>query len=486
MNVAGQVSSPAPLLQPAPGPLGKPSTHRQKPEEPPPVPLLWPRPNSEAKAGPTEGVTSVRVGRGQGARVPHAAYLVLFVLSQHSHETQRPALVPFPEGHLRDHPEGPAAVPGLPPAHAPGERLEERQHRRRRRAWAREPEQARAAGCVRAHAQTGGRRPEARYLRLLLAIPAVIMSDTAVEQKRALIRRKKREQIGTQPPGAQGLTEEQQMMIRELITAQMKTSDSTFTHFKNFRLMSQLPEVLSSAHKIRSLCRLSQVKKLPSGARSGKIYVHCGGKTAASGTTSPQPTIVGKRSLPCCPTWLTRQPTCSKASSTLPKSFSYFRDLLIEDQISLLKGATFELCQLRFNTVFNAETRTWECGQLSYCLETLPVPERCLSALAEGGFQQLLLEPVLKFHYLLKKLQRHKEECRLLDQLQKRFVITLKAYIECNRPRPAHWFLFLKILAMLAELRSINVQHTQRLLRIQDIHPFATPLTQKLFSITNG
>lgn len=41
-------------------------------------------------------------------------------------------------------------------------------------------------------------------------------------------------------------------------------------------------------------------------------------------------------------------------------------------------------------------------------------------------------------------------------------------------------------MAMLTELRSINVQHTQRLLHTQDIHPFATPLTQKLFSITNG
>ena len=45
------------------------------------------------------------------------------------------------------------------------------------------------------------------------------------------------------------------------------------------------------------------------------------------------------------------------------------RDLPIEDQISLLKGAAFELCQLRFNTVFNAETMTWECGRLSYCVE---------------------------------------------------------------------------------------------------------------------
>lgn len=62
------------------------------------------------------------------------------------------------------------------------------------------------------------------------------MSDVAVEQKRALIRRKRREQIGTQPPGAKALTEEQRMMIRELITAQVKTSDGIFTRFKDFRV----------------------------------------------------------------------------------------------------------------------------------------------------------------------------------------------------------------------------------------------------------
>lgn len=57
-------------------------------------------------------------------------------------------------------------------------------------------------------------------------------------------------------------------------------------------------------------------------------------------------------------------------------------------------------------------------------------------------------------------------------------------------PQPFLWldcrFLFLKIMAMLTELRSINAQHTQRLLRIQDIHPFATPLMQELFSITES
>lgn len=140
------------------------------------------------------------------------------------------------------------------------------------------------------------------------------------------------------------------------------------------------------------------------------------------------------------------------------------RDLPIEDQISLLKGATFELCQLRFNTVFNPETGTWECGRLSYCLEDpagVREPPACpgggreahlgreeepcvsqgvhvlgqtlmrevqalvyfLTSLplllhsCTGGFQQLLLEPVLKFHYMLKKLQLHEEEYVLMQAI---------------------------------------------------------------------
>lgn len=62
------------------------------------------------------------------------------------------------------------------------------------------------------------------------------MSDAAVEQRRALIKRKKREKIEAPPSGGQGLTEEQQALIQELMDAQMKTFDTTFSHFKNFRV----------------------------------------------------------------------------------------------------------------------------------------------------------------------------------------------------------------------------------------------------------
>uniref|UniRef100_A0A8C9C2D6 NR LBD domain-containing protein n=1 Tax=Phocoena sinus TaxID=42100 RepID=A0A8C9C2D6_PHOSS len=328
-----------------------------------------------------------------------------------------------------------------------------------------------------------------RHLRLLLAIPAVIMSDTAVEQKRAFIRRKKREQIGTQPPGAKALTEEQQTMIRELIIAQVKTFDGIFMHFKNFRPCPQDLESLQtqSNEEAAKWCKIRE------DLRSVKVSLQLRGEDGSIWNYKPAADNSGKEiSSPL--------PHMADTSTYVFKGIINFAKviLLFQDQISLLKAAAFELCQLRFNTVFNAETRTWECGQLSYCLETLEV-------WVLGGFQQLLLEPVLKFHYMWKKLELHKEEyvlmqvislfspdrpgvgqCRLLDRLQEWFAITLKAYIKCNRPWPAHRFLFLKIMAMLTELRSINVQHTQWLLHIQDIHPFATPLTQKLFSITNG
>ncbi|XP_012901486.1 nuclear receptor subfamily 1 group I member 2 isoform X2 [Mustela putorius furo] len=441
----------------------------------------------------------------------------------------------------------------------------------------------------------------------------MIMSDAAVEQRRALIRRKKRERMGTQTLGAKGLTQEQQTMIRELMDAQMKTFDTTFSNFKDFRL----PEAPSSGHEVpeslqppagEEAAKWSQIRE---DLCSLKVTLCLRGEDGSVWNYKPQPDSSGREIFSLLPHMADMSTYMFKGIINFAKVISHFRDLPIEDQISLLKGATFELCQLRFNTVFNAETGTWECGRLSYCLED-----------PAGGFQQLLLEPVLKFHYRLKKLQLHREEyvlmqaislfspgddptwpawplpsstssprlacipsalggggspplpspgrvpasglapvccmarrgslasfslgwrgdvpfechppfpawvplapeggwlaiCTLwlapsclpprpcwhhavfpspadrpgvvqrsvVDQLQERFAIALKAYIECSRPQPAHRFLFLKIMAILTELRSINAQHTQRLLRIQDIHPFASPLMRELFGITDG
>ncbi|XP_053076892.1 nuclear receptor subfamily 1 group I member 2 isoform X2 [Acinonyx jubatus] len=285
----------------------------------------------------------------------------------------------------------------------------------------------------------------------------MIMSDAAVEQRRALIRRKKRERMGTQPLEAKSLTEEQQTMIRELMDAQTKTFDTTFSHFKDFRL----PEVLSSGPGIPESLQTSSGEDAAKWSQiredlcSLKVSLRLRGKDGSVWNYRPQADSSGKEIFSLLPHMADMSTYMFKGIINFAKVISHFRDLPIEDQISLLKGATFELCQLRFNTVFNAETGTWECGRLSYCLED--------TADRPGVVQR-----------------------SVVDQLQERFAIALKAYIECNRPQPAHRFLFLKIMAMLTELRSINAQHTQRLLRIQDIHPFATPLMRELFSITDG
>lgn len=50
-------------------------------------------------------------------------------------------------------------------------------------------------------------------------------------------------------------------------------------------------------------------------------------------------------------------------------TFAFSRSLTIGDQIALLKGATFEVMQIRFNMVFNAKRGIWECGHITYCID---------------------------------------------------------------------------------------------------------------------
>lgn len=104
--------------------------------------------------------------------------------------------------------------------------------------------------------------------------------------------------------------------------------------------------------------------------------------------------------------------------------------------------------------MFDTETGTWECGRLAYCFEdpngAQQMPGRGRETIAErdwgnggkelseghlgswvrflrcwlsflysptGGFQKLLLDPLMKFHCMLKKLQLHKEEYVLMQAI---------------------------------------------------------------------
>lgn len=41
----------------------------------------------------------------------------------------------------------------------------------------------------------------------------------------------------------------------------------------------------------------------------------------------------------------------------------------MEDQISLLKGAALEICQIALNTTFCLQTQNFLCGPLHYTIE---------------------------------------------------------------------------------------------------------------------
>ncbi|XP_072580464.1 nuclear receptor subfamily 1 group I member 2 isoform X3 [Vulpes vulpes] len=178
------------------------------------------------------------------------------------------------------------------------------------------------------------------------------------------------------------------------------------------RLLSQLPAVCSSGREVpgaahtpvgEDAAKWSQIRE---DLCSLKVCLRLRREDGSVQNYKPQADRSGAEIFSLLPHMADMSTYMFKGIINFAKVISHFRELPIEDQISLLKGATFEVCQLRFNTLFNAETGTWECGRLSYCLED-----------PAGGFQQLLLEPVLKFHYRLKRLQLHKEEYVLMQAI---------------------------------------------------------------------
>ncbi|GAB0201143.1 nuclear receptor subfamily 1 group I member 3 [Grus japonensis] len=264
----------------------------------------------------------------------------------------------------------------------------------------------------------------------------MIMSEEALQQRRALRgqRRLAREQPG-------GLTAEQQELISILIAAHQRTFDSSFSQFTHYRLDCLDEDVLPDVFSM-----------LPHFADLSTFMI--------------QQVINFAKEIPA------------------------FRTLPIDDQISLLKGATLEICQIQFNTVFNAETNAWECGQHCYTIQD--------GALA--GFQQIYLEPLLKFHISLKKLQLHEAEYVLLqamllfspdhasitqrdfiDRFQEKVALTLKSYIDHQHPMPEGRFLYAKLLLLLTELQTLKVENTRQILHIQDLSSM-TPLLSEIIS----
>lgn len=276
----------------------------------------------------------------------------------------------------------------------------------------------------------------------------LIMSDEAVELRRSLIKKKQRlSQIPTLPP-VSGMTEEQEQLMQQLSEAQKKTFDSNFTFFRNYRPVRRHSDPPDQHQESTVFLMLPHISDLTTYVIKGII--------------------------------------------NFAKIIPYFRDLGMEDQIALLKGCALELCVIRFNTVFDYRTQSWSCGQFNYNSNDL----------AMAGFRQLFLEPLIRFHCMLKKLCLHMEEYTLMqaislfsadrpgvsdhrkiDEIQEHLALTLMAYIQGHRPPSLeNRFLFAKIMVCLTELRTMNDEHSKQLLHIWDIQPDYTPLMHEMFS----
>uniref|UniRef100_A0A8D0GUT9 Nuclear receptor subfamily 1 group I member 3 n=1 Tax=Sphenodon punctatus TaxID=8508 RepID=A0A8D0GUT9_SPHPU len=263
----------------------------------------------------------------------------------------------------------------------------------------------------------------------------MIMSDEALQLRRTLRSQKKQEPGVMGEP--EGLTPEQEQLIEILIEAHNRNFDSSFSAIVH--------------------CRVSTAE---GGAPVGGVTAQ--GVCIASDKYSNLPHFADVS------TFMIQQ--VIKFAKEIPD----FRSLPIDDQISLLKGATLEICQIQFNTVFNEETKVWECGPHWYTIQD--------GALAWGAcpiVPSLSLwggEPPARFADHTSFIQRD-----FIDRTQEKVALTLKSYIDQRHPLPEGRFLYAKLLLLLTELRTLKLENTSQILHIQD-YSSMMPLLSEIIS----
>ncbi|KAM9447709.1 nuclear receptor subfamily 1 group I member 2 isoform 1-T1 [Salvelinus alpinus] len=344
-----------------------------------------------------------------------------------------------------------------------------------------------------------------------VSVAIVIMSKEAVEKRRSQIRRNR---MVEEPPV---LSPQQEAVIQELFNAHEKTFDVTFSHFQ-FRPIDRDLNPMSvwnqtaSGQSAKQTGRMDNLSSSYSTSTSTSLSSSScsledeedrsdGGKNTVF-TTLPDVADLTTdmeekkeeekekkegRSDGGKNTVFTTLPHIADLTTYMiqniinfAKGLPSFRALAIDDQISLLKGAMFEMMQIRFNMMFNVKTGIWECGPLTYCMDDA----------VRAGFQRHLLDPLMRFHYTLRNLQLQEVEYVLMqaislfspdrpgvinhgviDSLQEKLAIALKVHIDSKRAKPEKHLLYPKILACLTEMRTMNEEYTKQVLQIQDIQP---------------
>ncbi|KAM8749432.1 nuclear receptor subfamily 1 group I member 2 isoform 3-T3 [Acanthopagrus schlegelii] len=321
----------------------------------------------------------------------------------------------------------------------------------------------------------------------------MVMSEVEVLERRIRIKRKKKVDTAVQ------LSSQQQETIQELLCGHRSSFDSAFYRFSGFRPMD------------RNIHRMSEDDQSPcepssTSSSSSSLFGPFDKQENVDGNPDRKSVFTALPHVTDLVTYMIQD------IISFSKSLQDFRSLIMEDQIALLKGATFEVMQIRFNMVFNAEKGIWECGNIIYCIDDA----------VRAGFQPLLLEPLFKFHHTLRKLGLQEEEYVLMqalslfspgssrtssvhpspclsinyeryrpgvqqhsviDKLHENLGLTLKTWIDCKRRGPEKHLLYPKVMACLTEMRTMTEEYSKQVLQIQDIEPdVISPLIMEIVS----
>ncbi|XP_041328098.1 vitamin D3 receptor [Pyrgilauda ruficollis] len=330
-----------------------------------------------------------------------------------------------------------------------------------------------------------------------------ILTDEEVQRKREMILKRKEEEALRESLKPK-LSEEQQKVIDILLEAHRKTYDPTYADFTKFRPPVRSHPSSRGATKSSSLLTQDLSLEDSSDLFSSEAF------SAFPDPTEPPP----------FPGLAPREEQDESSSvnlefsqlSMLPhladlvsysiqkvigfaKMIPGFRELSVDDQIVLLKCSAMEVIMLRSNESFTLEDMSWTCGSSDFKYR--------VSDVTQAGHSMDLLEPLVKFQVGLKKLNLHEEEHVLLmaicilspdrpgvreplrvEALQERLSEVLQSYIRARHAAPGGRLLYAKMIQKLADLRSLNEEHSRqyRCLSFQPQHSMQlTPLLLEVF-----
>ncbi|XP_010636634.1 vitamin D3 receptor [Fukomys damarensis] len=299
-----------------------------------------------------------------------------------------------------------------------------------------------------------------------------ILTDEEVQRKREMILKRKEEEAlkdSLRPK----LSEEQQHIITILLEAHHKTYDPTYADFTQFR-----PPVRDDGES----CHPLSISRNSSSSGSD-LYTASLDMVETSSFShldlneeedSDDPSVTLDLSqLSMLPHLADLVSYSIQKVIGFAKMIPGFRDLTSEDQIVLLKSSAIEVIMLRSNQSFTMEDMSWDCGSQDYKYKATDV--------VKAGHTLELIEPLIKFQMGLKKLNMHEEEhvllmaicivspdrpgvqdAKLVEAIQDRLSNTLQTYIRCRHPPPGSHQLYAKMIQKLADLRSLNEEHSKQ------------------------